>query len=169
MKAGAIDEASVSRVIILISFLALFFAVAVWVLFDWSYSGSEKLEPITFQFPETANDAESDGQYVNAATRPLFWPSRRAPTAESIIEPLQNGGELEGDFKFVGVMIRGSDRQAMLTSKKQFYKVVEGDKLQNWTVQKVTPSSILLVSENGELELTPSKDNTDKIDIKPVN
>lgn len=169
MNAGHQSETLITKILILFSCIAIVFAVMVWLVFDWRYTGQQETMPIAFDMPQVPSDGVTNGQYSNAIERPLFWPSRSVSIDSSLIPEANNVNQTKSDFRFVGALLKGEEKQAMLVSKKEFYKVQEGDKLNHWTVKKVTSSSVILVSASGELEVAPAKTSTDTIDIKPLN
>ncbi len=169
MKFDRIDAALVSKVLILLSCLALLFAVAVWVLFDWRYSGSEKLEPIIFELPEAIIEEEAGVQYVNAGERPLFWPTRR-PTASVVSDTTTVAmAPKTEDIEFLGVITAEGKSRVMLSDGQTSQTLLIGEKFRDWVVKEIKQNSVLLVSGEAELVLPKVKDNSAVIDISRIN
>ena len=170
MKSDRIDAALVSKVLILLSCLALLFAVAVWVLFDWRYSGSEKLEPIIFALPEAIIEEEAGVQYVNAGERPLFWPTRRP--AASVVSDTSTVAMVPKteDIEFLGVITTAKGKSRVMLSDGQTSEtLLIGEKFRDWVVKEIKQNSVLLVSGEAELVLPKVKDNSAVIDISRIN
>jgi len=87
--------------------------------------------------------------------RPLFWPSRRQPTAvdEKVAESeIEEPGDLSG-FKLVGVFGTGESAGVIALVKDKKQRILLGEKLNGWTLQSVEPNRIVLVDKGRRKEL----------------
>lgn len=96
-------------------------------------------------------------QSAGVRERPLFWYSRRAVAAEPLAQDQQpdiqsTAKELKG-AKLLGVFGSGDTAGiiALVMGKKQ--RILQGEKLQGWTLQSVEPHRVVLVDGPRQQEL----------------
>lgn len=99
----------------------------------------------------------SSEQSQEIRQRPVFWPTRR-PLEPVPVEPepevvVEKASEIK-DVKLLGVF--GSNESsgiiALVKGKKR--RILQGEKLEGWTIEKVEPSRVLLVDGPRSNELT---------------
>ncbi|MES2817367.1 MAG: hypothetical protein V4812_00070 [Pseudomonadota bacterium] len=88
-----------------------------------------------------------------ALERPLFWQARKPVAAGAASTAAEVSGKAEG-FKLLGVVMDKNTSTALLGTPKGVKRVGLDEKVQGWTVEKVTSKSVILTSAGQRVELS---------------
>lgn len=122
--------------------------------------------PMSYQMPQDITHGAATAEELQAALeRPLFWKERR-PIIQIAEEPQLATAD---GIRLVGVIIRGSERTALLNTGQGVERARVGETVAGWRVESMSNSRATLSAGDRTVEIDVASPRSELIQLKPVN
>ena len=161
------DRTAITTRVLLGAIAVVLLLTAVSWLIAGRSAGHGEVKPLDITIPDTGViPPVSGGDYPAMLDRPLFWPER-APVqpGEQATAGAAGGGGPEG-LVYLGVLVRGAQRQVLLSDGGSVHVLREGETIRGLEVRRISGEGVLLGNATSEVNLPVPVDRTEFIEIR---